>query len=73
MGGAEARILIPVEYTAFIWAAMFGWLVFAEEAYPGDLCFGTALIVAGMSCSPPDNSAGRMSTMWKPPLSRCRR
>ena len=43
---AEARILIPVEYTAFIWAALFGWLVFAEEVTAATLG-GTALIVVG--------------------------
>lgn len=43
---AEARILIPVEYTAFIWAAIFGWLVFAEEITLATLV-GTVLIVAG--------------------------
>lgn len=43
---AEARILIPVEYTAFIWAALFGWLVFAEDVTVATLV-GTVLIVAG--------------------------
>jgi S-adenosylmethionine uptake transporter len=43
---AEARILIPVEYTAFIWAALFGWLFFAEEVTLSTL-LGTALIVVG--------------------------
>ena len=41
---AEAKILIPVEYTAFIWAVLFGWLVFAEEVTAATLA-GTALIV----------------------------
>jgi S-adenosylmethionine uptake transporter len=35
-----------VEYTAFIWAALFGWLFFAEPVSTGTL-MGTALIVAG--------------------------
>lgn len=43
---AEAKVLIPVEYTAFIWAALFGWLVFAEEVTLATLV-GTALIVVG--------------------------
>ena len=43
---AEAQILIPVEYTAFVWAAFFGWLFFAEPAtWP--VLLGTALIVGG--------------------------
>ncbi|MCB1691027.1 MAG: DMT family transporter [Halioglobus sp.] len=41
---AEARILIPVEYTAFVWAALFGWLVF-DEAVTLATLGGTALIV----------------------------
>src|SRR3546814_20390404 len=24
---AEAQVLVPVEYTGFLWAALFGWLV----------------------------------------------
>ena len=43
---AEARILIPVEYTAFIWAVLFGWLVFADEVTAATLA-GTTLIVIG--------------------------
>ncbi len=43
---AQARILIPVEYTAFIWAALFGWLVFAE-AVTVTTVTGTTLIVIG--------------------------
>jgi S-adenosylmethionine uptake transporter len=43
---AEAQILIPVEYTAFIWAAIFGWLFF-KEPVTGWTIAGTALIVIG--------------------------
>jgi S-adenosylmethionine uptake transporter len=43
---AQARMLIPVEYTAFIWAALFGWLVFAENVTWTTVA-GTALIVTG--------------------------
>lgn len=43
---AQARILIPVEYSAFIWAALFGWLVFAETVTLSTLA-GTVLIVIG--------------------------
>jgi S-adenosylmethionine uptake transporter len=43
---AEAQVLIPVEYTAFVWAAFFGWLFFAEPVTMPVL-LGTALIVAG--------------------------
>jgi S-adenosylmethionine uptake transporter len=43
---AEAQILIPVEYTAFVWAALFGWMFFAEPVTIWTVG-GTALIVAG--------------------------
>jgi drug/metabolite transporter (DMT)-like permease len=43
---AEAQILVTVEYTAFIWAALFGWLVFKEPVTLYTL-IGTALIVVG--------------------------
>lgn len=43
---AQAQTLIPLEYSAFFWAALFGWLVFAEPlTWPTLL--GTALIVFG--------------------------
>jgi S-adenosylmethionine uptake transporter len=43
---AEAQALLSVEYTAFIWAAILGWLMFGE-ALTGATLAGTALIVAG--------------------------
>lgn len=43
---AEAQILIPVEYTAFVWAAVFGWLFFSEPVTLPVL-LGTAFIVCG--------------------------
>jgi S-adenosylmethionine uptake transporter len=43
---AEAQILIPVEYTAFVWAAILGWLFFAEPVTVWTVG-GTALIIAG--------------------------
>jgi S-adenosylmethionine uptake transporter len=43
---AEASYLAATEYTAFLWAALFGWLFFAEPLSPYTLA-GAALIVAG--------------------------
>lgn len=45
-GRAEAQALLPIEYTAFIWAALLGWWMFDEAVTPGTLA-GVALIVAG--------------------------
>lgn len=42
---AEAQYLAPVEYTAFVWAALLGFLVFAEPVGPFTLA-GAAMIVA---------------------------
>lgn len=42
---AEAQYLAPTEYTGFLWAALFGWLVFAEPVRPLTLA-GAAMIVA---------------------------
>ncbi|HEV2746915.1 MAG TPA: DMT family transporter [Allosphingosinicella sp.] len=43
---AEAQYLAPVEYTAFVWAVLLGYLVFAEPVRPLTL-LGAAMIVAG--------------------------
>jgi S-adenosylmethionine uptake transporter len=43
---AEAQVLIPVEYTGFVWLALLGWAVFGEELTLPVLA-GTALIVTG--------------------------
>ncbi len=43
---AEAHVLIPVEYTAFIWAAILGWWWF-EEVILWPTIAGTLLIVIG--------------------------
>jgi S-adenosylmethionine uptake transporter len=43
---AEAQVLIPVEYTAFLWAALFGAIFFGEEVTLAVFA-GAVLIVAG--------------------------
>jgi len=43
---AEASYLAATEYTAFLWAMLFGWLAFGETVSPYTLA-GAALIVAG--------------------------
>jgi S-adenosylmethionine uptake transporter len=43
---ATANTLIPVEYTAFIWAAILGWMVFGETVTLTTI-LGTVFIVAG--------------------------
>jgi S-adenosylmethionine uptake transporter len=43
---AEAQVLVPVEYTGFLWAALMGWLIFGEKPGLGVVA-GAALIVLG--------------------------
>lgn len=43
---AEASVLVPTEYSGFVWAALFGWLFFREAVTLPTLA-GTALIVTG--------------------------
>lgn len=43
---AEAQRLVTVEYSGFIWAALFGWLWFGEPVTGATLA-GTVMIVAG--------------------------
>jgi S-adenosylmethionine uptake transporter len=43
---AEAQILVATEYTAFIWAALLGWIFYAEAVTLATLS-GASLIVAG--------------------------
>lgn len=43
---AEAQALVPIEYSGFLWASVFGWLFFREPVTLPTIA-GTALIVTG--------------------------
>ncbi len=43
---AEAQKLVPIEYTGFLWAAFFGWLLFGETVTSSTIA-GAVLIVIG--------------------------
>ena len=43
---AEAQVVAVTEYTAFVWSALFGWLVFGERV-GGWTIMGAVLITAG--------------------------
>lgn len=43
---AETQAIVPVEYTAFIWSSILGWLVFGEVLMPLTVA-GAGLIVCG--------------------------
>ncbi len=44
---AEAQVLVTIEYTGFIWAALMGWWWFDEAVTPATLG-GLVLIIAGV-------------------------
>jgi len=54
----ETRVLVIVEYTAFIWAALFGWWLFAEIPTLHTMV-GTALIILGCLWSHFGNAESR--------------
>ena len=43
---AQASYLATTEYTSFLWAALFGWLLFNESVSPFTLA-GAAMIIGG--------------------------
>lgn len=43
---AEAQALVPIEYSGFLWASLFGWAFF-REAVTLPAIAGTLLIVTG--------------------------
>jgi S-adenosylmethionine uptake transporter len=58
---AEAQVLVPVEYSAFIWAALLGWLVFGERlTWPTVL--GTVLVVAACWIAAPRSPPEQTTT-----------
>jgi S-adenosylmethionine uptake transporter len=45
---AEAKVLVVVEYTAFLWAAAFGFLMFGEPVTPATLAGALLIVLACM-------------------------
>ncbi|QYJ07651.1 DMT family transporter [Qipengyuania flava] len=41
---AEAQVLVPLEYSGFLWASLFGWLFFSEDL-TAPTVIGTAIII----------------------------
>lgn len=55
---AEAQALVPIEYSGFVWASLFGWLFFREGVSVTTLA-GTALIIAGCWLAARRDPSGR--------------
>jgi len=53
---AEAQALVPIEYTGFLWAALFGWMFFREAVTVTTLA-GAVLIVIGCWIAAPKRKA----------------
>lgn len=60
---AEAQVLVPIEYTGFLWAVLMGWLIFGETVGTGVLA-GAALIVVGCAIG---TRTTQMDTQVPPP------
>ena len=54
---AEAQALLPVEYTAFVWAALLGWVMFGEAVTAATIA-GVILILIGCWIAAPRNALG---------------
>ena len=65
---AEAQVLVPLEYSGFLWASLFGWLFFAEELTLPTAA-GTAIIMgmlAGDTRGDATTADRDRSTQWPP-------
>ncbi len=58
---AEAQVLVPVEYSGFAWAALFGWLLFGEDVRLTTLA-GASLIVVGCWIAAPRRHSEQVVT-----------
>ena len=58
---AEAQVLVPVEYTGFAWAALFGWLLFGEHVEMPTIA-GAALIIIGCWIAAPRKHTEQAAT-----------
>ena len=47
---AEAQALVPIEYTGFLWAALFGWIFFSEEVGPATVAGALLIVIWLLDC-----------------------
>tara|TARA_E500000305_G_scaffold110265_1_gene117662 strand:- start:245 stop:1132 length:888 start_codon:yes stop_codon:yes gene_type:complete len=58
---AEAQVLVPVEYSGFVWSALFGWLLLREEVSLTTIA-GAVLIVAACWIAAPRKAPEQIVT-----------
>lgn len=58
---AEAQVLVPIEYTGFAWAALFGWLFFGETVELATIA-GALLIIIGCWIAAPRKHTEQAAT-----------
>ena len=49
---AETHVLVPMEYSGFLWAALFGWLFFAEKLTLPTLMGGILIVIGCLIAAP---------------------
>jgi len=49
---AETQALVPLEYTAFLWASLIGWVAFGETVTLPTVA-GAAMIISGCLIAAP--------------------
>ena len=64
---AEAQVLVPLEYSGFLWASLFGWIFFTEKAHyandhwHGDHC--RVMLGSGAQTTRPDDRPPDLATL----------
>ena len=49
---AETHILVPMEYSGFLWAALFGWLFFSEKLTLPTVLGGVLIVIGCLIAAP---------------------
>lgn len=56
---AQTQALVPLEYSAFLWALLFGWLFFGEKVAPATYAGAASIMVACWIAAPSRGRTGR--------------
>jgi drug/metabolite transporter (DMT)-like permease len=64
---APASVVVPYQYSMILWAAMFGYLVFADVPQPATILGAAVIIGAGFYIFLRERDLGREETVVDPP------